>query len=356
MLRITLYGWKMEFQILKINKMKKIIYVVSVIVFTIVSCSKEIPKDYVTISGTITNQNSDSLMVIARKFSKKITVNVDGTFSDTLKITAGNYRLFDGSESTNVYLKNGYDIELDVNTKEFDETITYKGKGAEPNNYLAKWALLKEDLFNESNLFEKNEEDFVEKVESTTNQMSALLLKTKNKDSAFTAYQTEHILGFKKYLEKKYSETQYFNKNLAKGMPSPKFIDYENYAGGTISLNDFKGKYVYIDLWATWCGPCKQQIPFLEKIEKDYHGKNIVFVSISVDREKDYKVWRQMVADKEMSGIQLYAKGDKKFMNDYKVNGIPRFILLDPEGNIVSAKAPIPSSKKLKILFNELNI
>jgi len=55
-----------------------------------------------------------------------------------------------------------------------------------------------------------------------------------------------------------------------------------------------------------------------------------------------------------MSGIQLYAKGDKKFMNAYKVNGIPRFILLDPKGNIVSAKASRPSSEKLKVLFNEL--
>ncbi len=55
-----------------------------------------------------------------------------------------------------------------------------------------------------------------------------------------------------------------------------------------------------------------------------------------------------------MSGIQLYAKGGKKFMNAYKINGIPRFILLDPKGNIVSAKVSRPSSEKLKVLFNEL--
>ena len=336
--------------------MKKIIYIVSCAVLTIVSCAKESPKDYVTISGIITNQNSDSIVVLAKKFKKRITVNTDGTFSDTLKVTSGNYRLFDGSESTNMYLKNGYDLNVTVNTKEFDETIKYQGIGANPNNYLAQWALLKEKLFDDSELYKTNKEEFDSKIEATTTEMSALLLATKNKDSAFTAYQTEHIFGLKKYLKNKYEEKQYFDNFLGKGKASPKFVDYENYAGGMMSLNDFKGKYVYIDLWATWCGPCKQQIPFLEKIEKEYHGKNIAFVSISVDRVKDYEAWKKMVADKEMSGIQLYAKGDKKFMNAYKVNGIPRFILLDPEGNIVSAKAPRPSDKELKTLFNELKI
>ena len=70
---------------LNINKMKKIIYILTVLV--IVSCSNE-PKDYVTLSGKITDKSSDSVVVRTRTYSKTIAVNEDGTFSDTLKVEA----------------------------------------------------------------------------------------------------------------------------------------------------------------------------------------------------------------------------------------------------------------------------
>lgn len=143
----------------------------------------------------------------------------------------------------------------------------------------------------------------------------------------------------------------------SKGQPSPKFVNYENYAGGTTSLDDFKGKYVFIDLWATWCGPCKEEIPHLAKLEKEYHGKNIVFVSISLDELKNKERWRKLVAKKNMGGVQLIA--DKEFKSDfpaaYGVHGIPRFILLDPNGNIVKSNAPrLSQYEEITKLFNGL--
>jgi len=147
-------------------------------------------------------------------------------------------------------------------------------------------------------------------------------------------------------------------KRLAKGSPSPKFTNYENNAGGTTSLDDLKGKYVYVDVWATWCGPCKAEIPFLKKVEKQYHGKNIHFLSISIDNKKDHQKWKDMIKEKELGGIQLFADADWKsqFVTDYLIKGIPKFILLDPQGNIVTANAPRPSNKKLVELFDELKI
>ena len=153
------------------------------------------------------------------------------------------------------------------------------------------------------------------------------------------------------------SVTERFNllKNLTPGNTSPNFA-YENHKGGETSLADLKGKVVYVDVWATWCGPCKREIPYLKEVESEYHGKNIAFVSISIDEKKDYDAWRNMVADKELGGIQLMADNDwkSKFVTDYGIKGIPRFILIDTEGNIVNSDAPRPSSNDIRGILDGL--
>lgn len=144
---------------------------------------------------------------------------------------------------------------------------------------------------------------------------------------------------------------------LQPGKPSPTF-DYENQKGGKTSLENLKGKYIYIDLWATWCGPCREEIPFLQKVEEQYKGKNIEFVSISIDAIKDQPKWSKFVVEKQLGGIQLLAENEweSKFIKDYGVEGVPTFILLDPNGNIITARAPKPSDSKLIDLFNSLKM
>ncbi|SRX55887.1 TlpA disulfide reductase family protein [Aequorivita sp. CIP111184] len=151
--------------------------------------------------------------------------------------------------------------------------------------------------------------------------------------------------------------TEHYNKlkEITEGSPSPTF-NYENHKGGTTSLADLKGKYIYIDVWATWCGPCLREIPSLKEVEKDYNNKNVQFVSISIDEAKDYDKWKAMVAEKQLGGIQLMADSNwkSKFVEDYAIMGIPRFILIDPKGNIVSADAPRPSDPELRKTFDGL--
>jgi thiol-disulfide isomerase/thioredoxin len=141
------------------------------------------------------------------------------------------------------------------------------------------------------------------------------------------------------------------------GESSPTF-NYENQKGGKTSLESLKGKYVYIDVWATWCGPCLKEIPSLEKVEEQFQGKNIVFVSISVDNSKDREKWSNLVTEKKMSGIQLLADKElnSKFIREYNILGIPRFILIDTNGNIVNAQASRPSDPKLIELLNSLQL
>lgn len=155
----------------------------------------------------------------------------------------------------------------------------------------------------------------------------------------------------------KESLTTNYNNTMAveTGKPSPTF-NYENQKGGTTSLKSLKGKYVYIDIWATWCGPCRQEIPSLEKVEEQFKDKNIVFVSISVDNTKDREKWSNLINQKKMSGIQLLAdkEFDSRFIKEYNIKGIPRFIIIDTNGNIVDADAPKPSDPKLIELLNSL--
>ncbi len=334
--------------------MKKILFLCALIV-SFLSCKQDALKNYVTLSGKIANQNSDSLVIFGNKgIVKTLKVAKDGTFSDTLKVEPSGYFLFDGKERSPIYLKNGNDLDITLDTKQFDETISYTGRGAEANNYLAKKSLLLEKMMNLDALLVLDEKAFSEKVKANTETLEEMLSVTKNLDSTFVANQKKEF----KITENQLFEIYKDNQRLSglKGKESPKFIDYENYSGGKTSLDDLKGKYVYIDIWATWCGPCKQEIPFLKEVEKVYHGNKIEFVSISIDSQKDYEAWRTMVEEKELSGVQLYAKQDQNFVNAYSVNSIPRFILIDPQGMVVDANAPRPSSDELKDLFKTLDI
>jgi thiol-disulfide isomerase/thioredoxin len=133
-------------------------------------------------------------------------------------------------------------------------------------------------------------------------------------------------------------------KTLKKGSPSPSF-NYPDSSGKNISLESLKGQLVYVDVWATWCGPCKAQIPFLKQLEEKYREEDIAFVSLSIDQLKNISKWKDMIVDKELEGIQIIA--DKawrsKFVTDYVIEGIPRFILIDKDGNLMDPMAPRPA-------------
>ena len=449
--------------------------IITILVVFIFSCNH---NSDVIISGTIHNSINDSIVISGPNIKRVIKLNDNGDFLDTLDISTNVYTLTHGRERTQMFLKPGYSLSISIYTKEFDESLTYSGKGASNSSYLA----LK--LLNNASspvdykaVYSLDEVDFLKNLEETRasdtsflnsfendsvsldEEFKSLELKEINykyllsiqryplyykfyakKDPAnsdafmkplddlnfintndyqisqsYKSLVLSHFLNeekiknnsfshFKNLIESNASEikkdvasqgkyglrvssdhnellyntltalsndstqiselTDLYNKllRLKKGMKSPEFINYENYKGGTTSLSDLKGKYVYIDVWATWCGPCIREIPSLKKVEALYHNKNIEFVSISIDVKDrpvyNYDKWRQMIEEKSLGGVQLFADNDwnSEFTKAFVINSIPRFLLIDPDGNIISGDAPRPSDQKLIELFDSLDI
>jgi hypothetical protein len=306
-------------------------------------------KDYVSFQAQIANKNGDFISIQDNsKVYKKIKVNKDGIFKDTLHIKEGLYQMFDGVEFTELYLKSGYDLTLKMDAKMFDESIVYSGVGSDENNYLAQ-AVLSGSSLGLNKLIEMNEADFMVAIDSKTKSDLAKL-ESSNLDVNFIALQKNNIERSRAGMTTFYKDRKaklLLNNALNNSMSSP--FDYLNFKGGNTKLSDFKGKYVYIDVWATWCGPCIAEIPFLKKVEEKYDGKNIAFVSISVDVQKDFEKWKKFVEDKQLGGIQLFAdkNWNSDFIKSFGINSIPRFILIDPSGKVVSADAARPSDSKL---------
>jgi thiol-disulfide isomerase/thioredoxin len=329
----------------------------------IAACTKENSKEYLSFSGKLEN-NVDSIITISLKKEslKTIKIQTDGTFKDTLKVDKGGVYTFATSQNKKapIYLKNGFDIKLNGNSEEFMTSFVFSGKGAANSNFVIAQIKESQNLGNPALILEMEAGAFKNKMEAIKKKYDSILKSYKNIDSSLVAMANQQTSKMMNYFNQTYSN----NKATAKGTPSPKFEDYADFKGGKKSLASFKGKYVYIDIWATWCGPCIKQIPFLSTLEEEYHDKNIAFVSISTDESRRSggswdaaeKKWKDFVEAKQLSGTQLWAGQDLSFQKAYQINAIPRFILIDPQGNIVNANAPRPSDPILKEIFTSLGI
>ena len=433
-----------------------------------IACSTDGAKqDPVVLSGAVENAKAEIITLSWDTMNYDLSLNEDGSFSDTLELDQGYYTFTHGRERTSIYLTPGDDLKVSLDTKKFDESLSWEGTGANVNNYLAQKFMLEESMSGSfKDLYSQDEEAFVAEMNQKQATMDSLLKATTDLPEAFVSVESNNIKyqfiadmydyegahryfsgdsefeasdafnakfesldygsdelyktvpSYKDLLMYKYVynedklesatalsevgssaikddmlsmmlqmlgpgvenlketidkmkavtsneemlselDTKYENlKNLERGNASPGF-NFEDINGAMVDLQDLKGKNVYIDVWATWCGPCKREIPFLKTLEGDYHDENIEFVSISVDTPKDKQKWLDMVADKELKGIQLISDNgwSTSFVEEYLINGIPRFILLDAEGNIVSANAPRPSSgKKIREMIDGLEV
>lgn len=130
------------------------------------------------------------------------------------------------------------------------------------------------------------------------------------------------------------AEAKAQRERLAEGKVAPSFSFPTPDGSRTLGPQDFKGKILVLDFWASWCGPCRAEIPHLKEAYKEYHKKGVEFFSVSID--KDEKAWRKAMKEENMPWEQAQAPGaGKDVMKQYQFSGIPYILVLDKEGRIV---------------------
>lgn len=139
-------------------------------------------------------------------------------------------------------------------------------------------------------------------------------------------------------------------RSSAKGAPFPA-VELVDADGKRMDFSAFRGYYVYIDLWASWCGPCCREVPYLQKLEKDLQNGQVRFLSISID--KNEAAWKKKMADLDMHGNQ-WLDSSNALGTALNVQGIPRFLIYDKEGRLYHANAPRPSAPEVLELLENL--
>ncbi len=457
--------------------MKKNLFLLIAVI--IVSC-KTTEKNVVLISGVIENPKSEFVVFSAyEQFQDTAYLDSLNSFSIEIPVEEPvlNVNLLHGGEYAPMYFEPGMDLTIHLNTEQFDETLTYEGKGSDENSFLIGLLLLaeknnfkeydlyrlevsefrsqldsfyriqkdylnekcagkKEDyfwkkqsavllyrrariLFNYPNYFKyftgadsvdlgENYDNYLDELELDNSEylgltdyiafLNGYLRKEAGKNfeealkrdsttrynmsrmnTILTLFSDEKIqnylltqsirgqISFEPlediqqdiafYMENCTDEEKKAEMNeliakwekLAQGQPAPVF-DGVDLDGNKVSLTDFIGKYVYVDVWATWCGPCLHEIPYSKKLEADYQDKNIVFICCSID--DDEEAWRKMVIEDELAGVHILEEGawESPIIKDYMISGIPTYLLIDREGNIITVKAPRPSGKIREML------
>lgn len=233
------------------------------------------------------------------------THNVFALFNSTFnplftKLTTFAQQLNQGVKDDNGAIRKQYEILIiDINNKTDQFILTHSSSPVAPFVLLVATQLNQDPLIHEKRL----------------NKIS-----TKAKENYFGRLATKTIED---------------SKFGSVGSAAAEFIQ-QDVNGQNISLSSFKGKYVLIDFWASWCGPCRQENPNLVNAFQKYKSKNFTVLGVSLDRAKE--PWLKAIKDDRLDWTQV---SDLKFWSNevaikYKIQSIPQNFLLDPNGVIIA--------------------
>jgi len=346
----------------------------SLLFFTVLlltfSCNKEV-KQGISVSGKVSmgGDGTISITAWADTSQQKIPVEwnaADRTFKADIKVTEpGYYRITFFDRLPVDFILSNADITIDV-----DESGTPQVKGSPELEVLEKVGAIR-TRFEQSETMAainqsyrdaatRNDEQAMQELRSTfemefnkvndtivnllRNSMpSVAVIEILNQNSLdadrYAGFYQEVADGFKDEwagyrLVKDFKARVEKMKVTAIGAVAPE-ISLPDIDGKIVKLSSFRGKYVLVDFWAKWCGPCRQENPNLVKAWGKYRNKNFQVIGVSLDRNK--ADWVQAI---EQDGLDWVHVSDLQYFNsvaarDYNINSIPFSVLIDPKGIIV---------------------
>ncbi|WP_374540256.1 TlpA family protein disulfide reductase [Flavobacterium sp.] len=284
------------------------------------------------------DQQEEFLLFRNNKFSKKINIK------------PGFYSLNLGDNFVDIYLVKNAKLDGNVEFDNFNSTLNFKGFGSNEANFLIRLQKISESVDNIDSfklIHNKNELDL--SLAKYRNKLISILPKSNDKD--FLVFANERIENQVKYFEEVgIQNLSLFELNGLK-CPDFNFIDIK---GTTFKLNNFENKYLLIDIWATWCAPCIDDLKYLEEIKQNFKEKPIEFISVSIDDKIEN--WKKNINERNLIGFQLLSPKarDDVFFEQIKLITVPRYLLISPEGIIVNSNTPRPSSPELVKLLDSV--
>lgn len=320
-----------------------------------------------TISGTILAPTGDSASVWCMKpegarravqhLLARGPIDAQGHFTLRFDLDSARTITFgDGNEVTSLFMLPGESLSLSLHTAYFDESIRFTGDGAARNNALASLALADEiDQLEILYHAFRNEPDtaalarYIDErklhMDSMLDDLIRVHPELTDKLTDRKAQNTRTAAWNKEYVPQSVAFTALRKEAVGKPMWDFKGVDLQ---GDTVHLSQFKGKTTVVDFWATWCGPCKAELPHWAELQKQY-GDRINFVSVSI--WDDAAKWKEMSAGLGHQHSLFIAKELQGQLDPYRITGIPRYMVIDKDLRIVTIDAPRPSSPELTKYF-----
>jgi peroxiredoxin len=320
----------------------------------------------VLVSGRVQHPQAKAMIYLERiGWDKKETI--DSACADE----AGVFKFHVSQSAPAIYILNFYNTQtnelvignanLEVEADGRNPYGTFKVKGSRDNDYLAAYKKLVEEIKHGNDSLQTlamqgHDMAFLQKTYQQMQARSTVQIKQMIDESEpsivtvmvagllDTDQEITYLQGVHKRLAEAFPGSEYVQHfggeldklaRLAVGQPAPE-IELPTPDGQVVKLSSLRGKYVLVDFWASWCGPCRKENPNVVRMYRRFKDKGFEIFGVSLDKDKS--AWEAAI---QQDGLQWVHVSDLKFWHSsvvplYQVEGIPLTILIDKEGVIIS--------------------